>query len=119
MLVKYIHHIHNDLDRYEKGINFGLAIYVASCVQGMRVDAENLTTINKISAEANNRMYAHVLYLKQNHSLNFMQGVSDDNINEILVDMACEIVIKNKHDKLDFSILGIEGVKYISDNILD
>lgn len=115
-LVEYIHYIHGDLDRNEKGADLGLAIYAASCLQGMCADVINFTAINNISTEANNRMYAHVLYLKNIHSLNFMQGVSDDNVNGILVDMACEIVSKNE---LDFSILGIEGVKYIADNILD
>ena len=120
MLGEYVAFIHNNLDRVQKGSNFGSAILAASYLQGMEAHAGNYDKLNMLSAEANNRMFAHFLYLKEIHSLQVREEAVKYNLNALLVNMACEIVETfSGNAESELVELGIKGVEYISSNILE
>ena len=120
MLGEYVAFIHNDLDRVQKGSNFGSAILAAAYLQGMEAHAGNYDKLNLLSAEANNRMFAHFLYLKEIHSLQVREEAVKYNLNALLVNMACEIVETfSGNAESELVELGIKGVAYISSNILE
>ena len=118
-LVAHIRAIH-ELDRAEKGIAFGQALYAAGVLQGVQSDMSTFEKLNELSAEANNRIYAHVLYLAELHNLNFISAEVHQNLTSIMIDFAVGLVssIPQGHD-IDLGDLGIKGVEFVSKNILD
>jgi hypothetical protein len=124
MLGEYVAFIHDGLDRKQKGANFGSAILAASYCHGWLfpgdTDSETLAKANMLSAEANNRMIAHCLYLKDFFSLDVREEAVNHSLIALLVDMACEVVETFSWDEENGLVgLGIRGVEYISENILD
>ena len=61
-LTAYIQAIHN-LPPRDKAYDLGRAMFVCQAIEGAQLDADTFSLGNEISAEVNDRMYAHLLYL--------------------------------------------------------
>ena len=122
-LHKYVSYLDRNLKAKERGADLGLLIQIVDGIQGAKVDAGVFDHANRISAECNNRMLAHLLYNKEVHELNFIDNDVASNAIPALVDMAVEVMTKFDLDKDDeeeiYIKIGIEGITYIAQNILD
>ena len=117
-VVEYV----NQIDRYaneEKGEDLGRCVVIMSQIQGRQVDPTIFQDINDLSAEANNRAIAHVLYLRHVHGLDFINGNEDLQVLQSnLIDGAVEI-LQGTSEELSILDAGIKMVEYIAANILD
>lgn len=117
-VVEYV----NQIDSYaneEKGEDLGRCVVIMSQIQGRQVDPTIFQDINDLSAEANNRAIAHVLYLRHVHGLDFINGNEDLQVLQSnLIDGAVEI-LQGTSEELSVLDAGIKMVEYIAANILD
>ena len=125
-LHKYVNYIDRDLEAKERGADLGIVIQIVDVIQGVKVDAvifDHVDHLNRISAECNNRMLAHLLYNKEMHKLTFIDSDVASNPIPALVDMAVAVMSKFDLDKDDeegiYIKIGIEGIGYMARSILD
>lgn len=115
--------IAQDMQGNERGRDLGTAMFIAN---GIR-DADWLMLLeraNTISAEANNRMLAHLNYLKDHHQFNFIDENIQENPIPKLIEMAQTVVndfmnIEGGATEAQLTDIGIKGVEYIAKEILD
>ena len=120
MLEEYVRFIHLFLDPQEKGADLGKAMFVADSIQGANADLGVYSEVTRISAEVNNRMFAHLIYNKQLHKLEFVDPEVEKNPTPKLIEMA-QYVLSRKTitDETSFTDIGIEGITFFADKILD
>ena len=116
----YIKHIHNNLTREQKGADLGVSIFIADAIQGASVGLGETAEANRISAEVNNRMFAHLLYNKEIHQLDFIDSNVAQNPTPKLIEMSQTVMASPKvKSNTAFTEIGIKGIQYIASEILD
>ena len=119
-LEEYVKFIHFSLDPQEKGADLGRAMFIAAAIQGANADLGVFSEVERISAEVNNRMFAHLIYNKQLHQLGFVDPEVEKNPTPKLVEMAQDVLSrKTIADETTFTDIGIEGITFFADKILD
>lgn len=112
----------NVIARYsnmEKGEDLGICTLIMAELQGRQADLRLSVDVEEISAEANNRAIAHVLYLRAFHKLEFINGNDDGGIlTSNLIDAAVNIrsQFQTAPELVD---LGVKMVEYIAQRVLD
>lgn len=103
----------------EKGEDLGRCVLIMGELQGRQTGLGLYESVNIISAEANSRAIAHVLYLRAVHNLDFINGNGDGGVlTSNLIDAA--VAIREQYaDNPEVLDLGIKMVEYISRQILD
>ena len=117
----YVQYIHEKLSRVEKGTDLGIAMFIAHSIQGSNCGVDVYHHVERISAEVNNRMVAHLLY---NQLLMQCQYIDFDAVAEnpaaVMIDMAQHVMSELEvTNETRFSELGIKGIEYIHKYILD
>ena len=122
-LKEYVNYINEKFQPKEKSADFGTVIQIADAIQGAQVGVDVFDDANRISAECNNRMFAHLLYNKEIYGFNFIDSNVASNPTPALVDMAVAVMNKfdlNNNDYEGIYInIGLKGIEYISKYILD
>ena len=119
-LPQYVHYIHEQLSRVDKGTDLGIAMYIAACIQDEAFDMNSVHHANRISFEVNSRMVAHMIYIQQLLQLQYTDPEVAKNPVPTLVDMAQLAMSQlDWHNEPLFSDLGIKGIEFMSMNILD
>lgn len=129
-LVLYINHIQS-LNPQEKAIDLGSSALTAASTHNTTLSPENfhlMNDLNGLSAEANNRVLAHILHLKNSHNLEFINQEIAENLNEYIVDISIQSsqeVLPNEdnlnalsENEIYFNV-GIKCVENFSKHILD
>ena len=116
----YIRFIHQELSPEEKGADLGIAMFIADGIQGATAGIGEAVEVNRISAEVNNRMFAHLLYNREMHQLEFVDDEVKENPTPKLIEMAQSVMDKFEiTDELTFTEIGIKGIEFMADEILD
>ena len=104
----------------EKGSDLGVAIFIADAIQGASVPAPQRGEANRILAEVSHRMLAHLTYIKEVYQMDFIDPKVQVDPTSKLIEMAQYVM---KHiiltEEMNFTEIGIKGVTFISDEILD
>lgn len=116
----YIRFIHQELSPEEKGADLGISMFIADEIQGAVAGIGEAVEVNRISAEVNNRMFAHLLYNREMHQLEFVDDEVKENPTPKLIEMAQSVMDKFEiTDELTFTEIGIKGIEFMADEILD
>ena len=112
----------SQIDSYaneEKGEDLGRCVLIISQIQGRQADPTIFQEINDLSAEANNRAIAHVLYLRHVHGLDFINGNEDLQVLQSNLVNGAVGILHGTSEELTFLDAGVKMVEYIAANILD
>jgi hypothetical protein len=119
-LENYARFIHEKMTSEERFSDLGVTMFIADAVNGSGTDANVYADAKRISAEVNNRMMAHLIYSKEIHQLDFVDPDVAANPTAAVVDMAHDVLASiEMTENTPFTEIGIQGIKYISANILD
>ena len=117
-LYDYVRYIHTMSPR-DKGIDLGNTIIIIDSLQGAITDLNTSGEANRISGECNDRVTAHILYNKEIHNLDFINGCDDIyTMRDVLINGAVRICAEAEADTQALDI-GIKFVDFMSEKILN
>ena len=117
-LYDYVRYIHT-MSPQDKAIDLGNTIIIIDSIQGAMTDLATTGEANRISGECNDRVTAHILYNREIHNLEFINGCEDINVmRPLMIDGAVEICANAGADTQALDI-GIKFVEFMADKILD
>ena len=116
--------IAQDMQGNERGRDLGTAMFISNGIQNADYVDADIDRANTISAEANNRMLAHLIHLKDHHQFNFIDKSIQENPIPKLIEMAQTVVndfmnIEDEATEAQLTDIGIKGVEFIAKEILD
>lgn len=122
----YVQFINSQMGGEDKGRDLGLCAFIGYSCHGAKITNNNIMQFNWVMSEANNRMQAHLLYLKNAHQLGWYNEEDAQDPRPALTKM-CQEVIRQRPENTAFPVpddcalidIGIKCVEYIADFILE
>ena len=117
-LYDYVRYIHT-MSPQDKAIDLGNAIMIIDSIQGAMTERATTIEVRRISGECIGRVLAHIIYNREIHNLNFINGCEDVNtVKSVIVDGAVQICAEAGADT-EAEGVGINFVGFMADKILD
>ena len=117
-LYDYVRYIHT-MSPQDKGIDLGNTIIIIDSLQGAMTDLGTFKETERISGECNDRVTAHILYNKEIHNLDFINGCEDSNtLISTMINGAVKVCAEAGSDTQALNI-GIKFVEFMGAEILD